>query len=65
MLTMASLGYILVSMLIELPYYFEANYSPEKLKYATFDWNILTAAAVTFFSFSCHVEILPVYDEMQ
>jgi amino acid permease len=64
MFTMASLLYVLTSMLIELPGYFKQNYSYETLTYAKFDWHIFTAAAVTFFSFSCHVEILPVYDEM-
>lgn len=27
--------------------------------------NLFTGAAITFFSFSCHIEVLPVYDELQ
>lgn len=63
-LTMASLTYILVALLIELPLYFEQNYSYSTLNYATFDLNLFTGAAITMFSFSCHIEVLPVYDEL-
>ena len=62
--TMASLLYILIALLLELPRYYEQNHSYEKLNIATFDLNLFKAAAITFFSFSAHVEILPVYDEL-
>lgn len=64
-LTMASLAYILVALLIELPLYFEHNFSSSALNYGSFDLNLFTGAAITMFSFSCHIEILPVYDELQ
>lgn len=63
-LTIASLAYILIALLIELPYYFDYYYSPEILNYGTFNLKLFTGAAITFFSFSCHIEVLPMYDEL-
>lgn len=29
-----------------------------------FDWNLLTGAALTFFAYTCQVNLLPIYSEL-
>ena len=29
------------------------------------DWNIFPNFAITFFAFSCHIEFVPIYDELK
>lgn len=59
-----SLLYIGILLLIELPEYAHENYSPEKMHYLYFDWNLLTGAALTFFSYTCQINLLPIYSEL-
>ena len=59
-----SMFYVCIVLLIELPDYFTHNYSPLVINYATFNWNFFPAFATTVFSYSCHVSLINIYDEM-
>lgn len=65
LISISSLIYIMFILVVEAPSYFNQNFTPEKLVYANFDWSFFQSFAVTFFSFGCHLEILPIYSELQ
>eukprot|EP00347_Sterkiella_histriomuscorum_P015975 403354980 len=63
-ISIASLLYIMFVLLFELPQYVMQNYSPDKITYVNLDWNIFPNFAITFFSFACHIEFVPIQDEL-
>ena len=65
LISILSLTYIMIILIMYAPAYFQQNYTPEKLYYAKFDWNFFSSFAITFFSFGCHMEIIPIYNELQ
>jgi amino acid permease len=64
LLSLASLFYILVVLLIELPDYARRNFTWERLNYGHVDLKTFQSFAITFFAFQCHVEVIPIFDEM-
>jgi amino acid permease len=56
-------GIVLIS---ELPEYIKAyRGDPDvEIQYACFDWNFFTGASITFFAYTCHVQLLPIYSEL-
>jgi amino acid permease len=52
-----------IVLICELPDYIKAYRSlPDvEIEYACFDWNVFTGASITFFSYTCHFQLLPIY----
>ncbi|CDW87213.1 UNKNOWN [Stylonychia lemnae] len=63
-LSIASLVYIMFVLLFELPQYATQNFRYEKLNYFKLDWDLFSNFSIAFFAFSCHIEFIPIYDEM-
>lgn len=66
LIVVGSLIYTIAVMLIQLPSYFEENFEPDKLLW--FNWDleqILTNSTVYFFAYTCQLQLLPVYHELQ
>lgn len=63
--SLLALLYILLVLLIELPGYINHNFEYSRLVFAKWDINIFSSCAITFFAFSCHIEALEIYDELQ
>ena len=62
-----ALIYTGIVLFVELPSY--AKYASEhraeyKIEYAWFDWNFFTGASITFFAYTCQVQLLPIYSEL-
>ena len=62
-----ALIYTGIVLFVELPGY--AHYASEhpdqfKVEYAWFDWNFFTGASITFFAYTCQVQLLPIYSEL-
>ena len=53
-----------VVLLVELPEYIKANYETAHIVPAWFDWNFFTGASITFFAYTCQVQLLPIYSEL-
>lgn len=63
-LSIFSIIYITIVLLIELPFYLEYNYRDDRLVYYHFDSNTFSYFAITAFAFSCHMEFVQIVDEM-
>ncbi len=61
--TFALLYTVLVSI-IEFPFYFRQNFSPEKVKFYEFDWPIVKVMCMYFFAFTNHNAILHVIADL-
>ncbi len=65
-----ALIYTGIVLICELPEYIKAYRNPNpnlpivEVEYACFDWNIFTGASITFFAYTCHVQLLPIYSEL-
>jgi amino acid permease len=51
-------------LLVELPEYIDQNYKNAHIVLAWFDWNFFTGASITFFAYTCQVQLLPIYSEL-
>jgi amino acid permease len=62
-----ALIYTGIVLLVELPGYIKyTGEHPDiyKIEYAWFDWNFFTGASITFFAYTCQVQLLPIYSEL-
>jgi amino acid permease len=61
-----ALIYTGIVLLSELPEYINAYKSSPlvQVEYACIDWNFFTGASITFFAYTCHVQLLPIYSEL-
>lgn len=69
MVSMASLLYMGLVLVIEMPmyaaYYLDPNNpKPRKIVWFIFDINFFTSAATTFFAYTCQIQLLPIYSEL-
>lgn len=70
MISMASLIYMGLVLIVEMPFYadFYLNNKDPKIKqhivYFSFGWQFFTSAATTFFSYTCQIQLLPIYSEL-
>ena len=66
LVSIASIFYTLVVMLVELPEYFNEyhNKRHEDVSYFNLDINFFSGCSITFFSFTCQASILPIYSEL-
>lgn len=51
-------------LIVELPQYIQHNYSSAHIVLAWFDWNFFNGASITFFAYTCQVQLLPIYSEL-
>jgi amino acid permease len=66
-LSLLALTYTGIVMYIELPFYHKI-YSKEEgvTSYPIkIDWNVFTACAMTFFAYTCQLQLLPIYSELK
>lgn len=61
-----ALIYTGIVLVCELPEYIKAYKSLPgvEVEYACIDWNFFTGASITFFAYTCHVQLLPIYSEL-
>jgi len=71
LLSLIALFYTAVVMLIETPFYYKQNidgtnpYAKDIQIFAFyFDWNFFSSAAITFFAYTCHAQLMPIYSEL-
>ena len=62
--SLLALTYTGIVLLVELPYYNKLYKPKSVVKIAVFDWNFLTASAMVFYSFTCQMQLLPIYSEL-
>lgn len=66
--SLASIGALLytgILLLVELPSYFRHFKQTANVRPAYWDWNIFPGCAITFFAYTCQVQLLPIYGELQ
>lgn len=63
-ISILALLYILVILVIELPAYAQEYFSFDRLVYANWEIKAFSGASITFFAFSCHVEVFPIFEEL-
>jgi len=66
LLVVGSLFFTLFVLLIQLPSYIAANYRPDRVVW--FNWDIekiVSASTVAFFAYTCQLQLLAVYSELQ
>jgi amino acid permease len=66
--SLASIGalfYTGVVLIIELPSYYNHFSSNANMTPAYWDWNFFTGCSMTFFAYTCQVQLLPIYSELQ
>lgn len=66
LVSIGSIFYTLVVMLVELPGYYDFyhNTLKEEVSYFNMDINFFSGCSITFFSFTCQASILPIYSEL-
>ena len=62
--TLFSVIYVIVVLAIELPTYLNTYYVYENINWYKLDWNFFQSFTTTIFAYSCHVELINIYDEM-
>ncbi|CDW77672.1 UNKNOWN [Stylonychia lemnae] len=63
-ISLASLVYIMLILLFELPYYAKQNFDAENLNFFKFDWDFFPNFSIAFFAFACHIDFIQIYYEM-
>jgi amino acid permease len=59
-----ALFYTGIVLLVELPGYIDQNYATAVVTPAYFDLNIFQGASLTFFAYTCQIQLLPIYSEL-
>jgi amino acid permease len=59
-----ALAYTGIVLLVELPDYYTYYHKITHEFAAWFDWNFFTGASITFFAYTCHVQLLPIFSEL-
>lgn len=61
-----ALMYVAIVMIVETPFYFKQNIDNPLTEVFAFkiDLNFFSACAMTFFSYTCQVQLMPVYSEL-
>ena len=59
-----ALFYTGVVLLVEMPDYISVYYNISHILPFVFDWNFFTGACITFFAYTCQVQLLPIYSEL-
>ncbi len=64
--SIVALIYMGIVLLIELPEYFQYYHNVEgkQIEWAHFDLNLFGGAAITFFAYTCQIQLLPIYSEL-
>lgn len=66
-ISLASIGALLytgVVLIVELPSYYREFSKTAVMTKAYFDWNFFTGCSMTFFAYTCQIQMLPIYSEM-
>jgi len=58
---MLGILYTLIILLVQLPSYMQAHFSWDRLVYFDFNANTLSGMSITFFAYTCQINLLPVY----
>jgi amino acid permease len=64
LVTMAALSYILLVIIVEFKFYAESNVYENNVNWFNLDLSIITSMNVCLYSFSCHMNVIQVYDEL-
>lgn len=59
-----ALFYTGVVLIIEMPEYIDIYYPISSVRPFIFDWNFFMGACITFFAYTCQVQLLPIYSEL-
>lgn len=66
-ISFASIGalfYTGIVLICEMPAYINQNKDTAHITPFVFDWNFFTGACITFFAYTCQVQLLPIYSEL-
>jgi amino acid permease len=63
-ISMLTIIYIALLIIIEFPYYAKDNVYENNIEWFRFDLSIISSLNVCFYSFSCHINVAQVYDEL-
>jgi amino acid permease len=63
-LSLIAMSYTSMVLLAECPYYYKENVGTATINAFIIDWNFFTSCSLTFFSYTCQVQILPIYSEL-
>ena len=66
LVSVASLFYVLIVMLVEMPFYYQVYVDDPKTEIHAFklDMNVLTSCSIVFFAYTCQMALLPIYSEL-
>ena len=64
--SVAALFYVLIVMLVELPFYYKIYSEMDNIESHAFklDMNVLTSCSIVFFAYTCQMALLPIYSEL-
>ena len=62
--SVAALSYTLLVLVVEAPWYYQANVSGATIHAFKLDANFLSGLSITFFAFTCQMSLLPIYSEL-
>ncbi len=66
-ISFASIGalfYTGIVLICEMPAYIHQNSEHAVINAFNIDWNFFTGACITFFAYTCQVQLLPIYSEL-
>ena len=66
LLSILTIAYTALVLVIEMPFYFQLNYNTDKNKmdYFILNWDLLDAISMSYFAYSCNQTFFIVYDEL-
>lgn len=59
-----ALFYTGIVLIAEMPAYIKQNWDDAVISPFKLDWNFFTGACITFFAYTCQVQLLPIYSEL-
>jgi amino acid permease len=63
-LSIIAILYVVILLLVEFPSYFIKYHPDHHILWFQFDDAILDSVAITFFAFTCHAGLFPIYSEL-
>jgi amino acid permease len=63
--SIAALVYTAVVLTVEMPRYYSYFSTVATSRAVYLDWNIFTGCSMVFFSYTCQIQMLPIYSELQ
>ena len=64
LLSIITIAYTTLVIVIEMPFYFNQNYSSKNMKWFIINWDTLDAFAMTFLAYANQTTFFSIYEEL-